>query len=140
MGALPFLRAGLGQVDHVQLVEPPALHPHIAVRVGRRHRDQIQRHRRGQPVAVLVVGVVAAQLRAAWRGVHPHLPPRAEVKLELFQRRAIPLPLPCQRRRAIQALQHRIPLPCRDLLNELRTGRHADPSLKTVFVGLLCLL
>ena len=43
----------------------------IAVRVPGRYRHQIQCDRRRQPVAVLVVGVVAAQLRTPRGRVHP---------------------------------------------------------------------
>ena len=45
---------------------------------------------------MLVVGVVAAQLRTPRGRVHLHLPPRAEIQLELLQRRAVPRPLPGQ--------------------------------------------
>ena len=126
VGALPFLRLCRGQVDHIQLVEPAGLDPHIAVRVPGRYRHQIQRDRRRQPVAVLVVGVVAAQLRTPRGRVHLHLPPRAKIQLELLQRRAVPRPLPGQflRGGAVKRGKGSVPPPCRDLFPELCAGCH----------------
>ena len=126
MGALPFLRLCRGQVDHIQLVEPAGLDPHIAVRVPGRYRHQIQRDRCRQPVAMLVVGVVAAQLRTPRGRIHLHLPPRAEIQLELLQRRAVPRPLPGQflRGGAVKRGKGSVPPPCRDLFPELCAGCH----------------
>ena len=128
MGALPCLRARNGQVDDVQLVEAAALDPHIAVLVAGRHGHKVQRHRRCKAVAMLVVGVVAAQLGAARCRVHLHLPPRAKVQLKLLQCRAVPCPLPLQLLCPVQRPESFIPSACRDLATELCTGCHCDPS------------
>ena len=96
VGGLPALQVGLVQVYHVQLVEPPGLDPYVAVVVLGGHCHQVQPHRRRQAVAVLVVGVVAAQLSPAGRGVDPHLPAGAKVALEPVQGRAPARPLPGQ--------------------------------------------
>ena len=132
VGALAILRLGLAQVDDVQLVEPAGFYPDEAVIAGRRHGHKVEHHRRRQPVAVLVVGVVAAKLRPPRRGVEMHLPPRPEIEFELLQRGGIPLPLPGQHRRvcAIQRGKGRVLLPCQDLLSELCTGRHSRSSPK----------
>ena len=132
MGALTVLRLGLAQVDDVQLVEPAGFYPDEAVIAGRRHGHKVEHHRRRQPVAVLVVGVVAAKLRPPRRGVEMHLPPRPEIEFELFQRGGVPLPLPGQHCRvcAIQRGKGRVLLPCQDLLSELCTGRHSRSSPK----------
>ncbi len=126
VGALPFLRLCRGQIDHIQLVEPAGLDPHIAVRVPGRYRHQIQRDRRRQPVAVLVVGVVAAQLCAARCRINLHLPARPKVQLKLFQRSTVACPLPGQflRGGAVKRGKGSVPPPCRDLFPELCAGCH----------------
>ena len=69
---------------------------------------------------MLVVGVVAAQLRTPRGRIHLHLPPRAEIQLELLQRRAVPRPLPGQflRGGAVKRGKGSVPPPCRDLFPE----------------------
>ena len=126
MGALAVLRLGLAQVDDVQLVEPAGFYPDEAVIAGRRHSHKVEHHRRRQPVAVLVVGVVAAQLRTPRGRIPLHLPPRAEIQLELLQRRAVPRPLPGQflRGGAVKRGKGSVPPPCRDLFPELCAGCH----------------
>ena len=94
MGALPFLRLCRGQVDDVQLVEPPGFDPDIAVLAGGSHRHQVQGHRCCQAVAVLVVCVVAPQFRSPRGRIQMHLTPRAKIQLKLCQGRTIPNPLP----------------------------------------------
>ena len=133
MGALTLLRAGNRQVDDVQLVEPPGLDPHITVLIAGGHGHKIQRHRRCKAVAVLVIGVVAAQLCTAGSRVDLHLPPWAEIRLELFQRGAVARPLPCQlcRVAAVQRPEFVVPRTLRDLPVEKCTGRHPDPSSKS---------
>ena len=63
-----------------------------------------------------------------------HLPPRAIVKLKLFQRGGIPLTLACQHRRvrAIERAERFIPLPRKNLSSELCTGRHGRSSSTSV--------
>ena len=63
-----------------------------------------------------------------------HLPPGAIVKLKLFQRGGIPLPLAGQHRRfrAIECAERFIPLPRKDLPSELCTGRHGRSSSTNV--------
>ncbi len=104
MGALAVLWFGLAQVDDVQLIEPAGFYPDEAVIAGRRHGHKVEHHRSRQPVAVLVVGVVAAQLRTPRGRIHLHLPPRAEIEFELFQRGGVPLPLPGQHCRVCAAI------------------------------------
>ena len=128
MGTLPCLRRRLAQINDVQLVEPPGLDPQKAVVAGRDHRYQVQRHGCRQTITMLVVGVVAAQLRPARGRVQPHLPPGPEVKLKLRQRRAVPLPLAGKGRRPIKRRQRTVPFPCRDLFSELSACRHVSPS------------
>lgn len=94
MGALPCLRLCGGQINDIQLVEPPGLDPHIAIRIAGRHCHHIQRDRRRKAVAPLMIRVVAAQLCAPGCRVHLHLPPRAEIQLELLQRSRIAPALP----------------------------------------------
>lgn len=131
VGALPRLRPGLGQVDHIQLVESPALDPDVAVDARGRHRHQVQVHRCGQPEPVLVVGVVASQLRPARGRVEMHLPPRPEIPLELGQGIAVPPALPGQHRLlgAIQGPESLVPLSGPDLLSALSAGCHASALL-----------
>ena len=57
----PCLRLCGGQINDIQLVEPPGLDPHIASRIAGRHRHQIQRDRHRKAVAPLMIRVVAAQ-------------------------------------------------------------------------------
>ena len=64
MGALPCLRLCGGQINDIQLVEPPGLDPHIAIRIAGSHCHHIQRDRRRKAVAPLMIRVVAAQLCA----------------------------------------------------------------------------
>ena len=82
---------------------------------------------------MLVVGVVAAQLCPAGGGVDFHLPPGAEIHLELFHRGAVARPLPCQlcRVAAVQCPEFVVPRTLRDLPVEKCTGRHPDPSSKS---------
>ena len=79
VGALPFLRLCRGQVDHIQLVEPAGLDPHIAIRAAGCHRHQIQRDRSRKTAAALMIRVVAAQLCPPGCRVHLHLPSGTEI-------------------------------------------------------------
>ena len=130
MGALPLLGLRLAQVNDVQLVEPPRFDPDEPVIAGGRHRDQIQCHRRRQPITVLVVGVVAAQLGPARGRVQPHLPPRPKVELKLFQCRRIACPLPPQlcRTAAVQRPQCLVPFPRQNFVPDLCTRCHRRTS------------
>ena len=85
-------------------------------------------------IPVLMIGVVAAQLRPARSRVNMRLPPGAIVKLKLFQRGGIPLPLADQHRRfcAIERAERFVPLPRKDLPSELCTGRHGRSSSTSV--------
>ena len=81
MGALALLRLGLAQINDIQLVEAPGFDPDKTVVTGGCHCDQIQRHRCRKTIPVLMIGVVAAQLRPARSRVDMHLPPGAIVQL-----------------------------------------------------------
>ena len=113
-----------------QLVEPPGFDPDEPVIAGGRHRDQIQCHRRRQPITVLVVGVVAAQLGPARGRVQPHLPPRPKVELKLFQCRRIACPLPPQlcRTAAVQRPQCLVPFTRQNFVPDLCTRCHRRTS------------
>ena len=102
MGALAVLRLGLAQVDDVQLVESAGFYPDEAVIAGRRHGHKVEHHRRRQPVAVLVVGVVAAQLGAARCRKDAHLFPFPIKPGKLLQQAQTALPL---RQRVIGHIQ-----------------------------------
>ena len=134
MGALSLLRLGLAQVNNIQFVEAPGFDPDKTVVTGGCHCDQIQRHRCRKTIPVLMIGVVAAQLRPARSRVNMHLPPGAIVQLKLFQRGGIPLPLAGQHRRfcAIERAERFVPLPRKDLPSELCTGRHGRSSSTSV--------
>ena len=99
VGALPCLRLCGGKINDIQLVEPPGLDPHIAVRIAGCHCHQIQRDRRRKAVAALMIRVVAAQLCTPGCRVHLHLPPGTKIQLELLQRSRIAPALPLQHRR-----------------------------------------
>ena len=134
MGALALLRLGLAQINDIQFVEAPGFDPDKTVVTGGCHCDQIQRHRCRKTIPVLMIGVVAAQLRPARSRVDMHLPPGAIVQLKLFQRGGIPLPLADQHRRfcAIERAERFVPLPRKDLPSELCTGRHGRSSSTNV--------
>ena len=125
---------GSAQVNDIQLVETSGFDPDKTVVTGGCHCDQIQRHSCRKTIPVLMIGVVAAQLRPARSRVNMHLPPGAIVQLKLFQRRGIPLPLAGQHRRfcAIERAERFIPLPRKDLPSELCTGRHGRSSSTSV--------
>ena len=61
--------------------------------VRRGARDAVERHRRGEHAPALVVGVVAADLRAARCGNERSLRPRAELRQKPVEHRTVPRPL-----------------------------------------------
>ena len=130
MGALPCLRLCSGQINDIQLVEPPGLDPHIAIRIAGSHCHQIQRDRRRKAVAPLMIRVVAAQLCPPGCRVHLHLPPGAEIQLELLQRSRIAPALPLQNRRIrpVKCSKCGVPAALQDLFSELCTGGHDSSS------------
>ena len=119
MGAFSRLQSLLRQVDHIQFIEPPAFDPDITIRARTSHCHQIQIHCRRQSKALLMVGVVPAQLCPARSRIQVDLPFRPEVPLKLGQRLTVPPALPDQRcfLRAVQLPERTIPLPCLDLLS-----------------------
>ena len=130
VGALPCLRLCGSKINDIQFVEAPGLDPHIAIRVAGRHRHQIQRDRRRKAIAALMIRVVTAQLCPPRCRVHLHLPPGAEIQLELFQRRRIAPALPLQHRRVrpIKCSKCVVPAALQDLFSELCTGGHDSSS------------
>ena len=132
MGALPCLRLCGSKINDIQLVEPPGLDPHIAVRIAGCHCHQIQRDRRRKTVAALMIRVVAAQLCTSGCRVHLHLPPGTKIELELLQRSRIAPALPLQHRRVcpIKCSKCGIPAALQDLFSELCTGGHDSSSLQ----------
>ena len=130
MGALPCLRLCGGKINDIQLVEAPGLDPHIAIRAAGCHRHQIQRDRSRKTAAALMIRVVAAQLCPPGCRVHLHLPPRAEIQLELLQRCRITPALPLQHRRVcpVKCSKCGVPAALQDLFSELCTGGHDSSS------------
>ena len=129
VGALALLRLGLGQVDDVQLVEAPGLDPDEAVLVPGRHRHEVKGDSARKAVAVLVVGVVAAQLGAPGGRIDLHLPPRPIVKFELVECRAVAAALTGKHAlaAAVERGQRGVPPSRCDLVSELSAGCHPEP-------------
>ena len=129
VGALALLRLGLGQVDDVQFVEAPGFDPDEAVLVPGRHRHEVKGDSTRKAVAVLVVGVVAAQLGAPGGRIDLHLPPRPIVKFELVECRAVAAALTVKHAlaAAVERGQRGVPPSRCDLVSELSAGCHPEP-------------
>ncbi len=79
-----------------------------------------------------MIRVVAAQLCPPGCRVHLHLPPGAEIQLELLQRSRIAPALPLQNRRIrpIKCSKYGVPAALQDLFSELCTGGHDSSPLR----------
>ncbi len=146
VGALPFLRPLChGQVDHIQLVESAGFDPHVAVCIVRSHGHKIQRDRRRQPITMLVVGVVAAQLRTPRGRINLHLPPGPKYSSNCSSAAQYRAPAADRspgphRRKVRQGLSSHLPAAICSLSCALVAIRDSSLNIQTLFVGLLRLL